>query len=371
MTTASDSDAGTSEASWSHQSQDTHWRTLVLGETRGCKIPRCHGLSARMLIVNVKLLTILEHAERHTQLGFPNGSLQFNPYFTDIQIWLWPLPPPWSSQTELGLKHRSAAWSVLELGRDCHTALQLQASTIHHTSWKIRLVHWGKKEKQQKKPHTPRALQQEWKILASHSSSGAFRAYLAQTLFLTSSTMTILQVLSQSSFPQGSSTVRNCSYTCTLKKKPKNLNMHTLSKQALKEWASSWFSHPVPAIDFVSACCSYLQDINFIAGCFLGAQHFETRTSDTKSWHGINERRALLEASLGSWKVKYTCWQPLSLSRLSSAECFYYYIHNCKYLYSQSCELCILILNAKLCPLRVLKNQYEHLHLKVPTAINM
>lgn len=62
-------------------------------ETWGGQIPPWHGLDARMLIVNVELLIILKHTGRHTQLGFPNGSLQFSPYFPDIQIHLWPLPP--------------------------------------------------------------------------------------------------------------------------------------------------------------------------------------------------------------------------------------------------------------------------------------
>lgn len=78
-------------------------------------------------------------------------------------------------------------------------------------------------------------------------------------------------------FPPGSSTVRNYCYMCTLKKnpKPKNLrNMHRPTKQALKEQDSSWFRHTVPAIYFVSACCSHLQDTDFIAECFLGLEHF-------------------------------------------------------------------------------------------------
>lgn len=97
-----------------HQPQDTCRRTLVLGETPqsfretcGGQIPPCHGLSARMPTVDAKLLTILKHAERHAQLGFPNSTLQFSPYFTHIH--LWTLPAPQSSRTELGLHHRSAA----------------------------------------------------------------------------------------------------------------------------------------------------------------------------------------------------------------------------------------------------------------------
>lgn len=49
-----------------------------------------------------------EHAERCAGLSFPRNSLQVNPYCTDRQIWLWPLPAPESFWTELGLQHRSA-----------------------------------------------------------------------------------------------------------------------------------------------------------------------------------------------------------------------------------------------------------------------
>lgn len=113
----------------------------------------------------------------------------------------------------------SVPWSALEQGRDCHTILQIQTRTIHHTSWWIRLAHWGKKGKATKNPpHTIGSAAR-----TKDSCITFFFLCCIQGVFGTNSLPDLIYhdyppSPVSSSFSQGSSAARNCSYTCIFEK---------------------------------------------------------------------------------------------------------------------------------------------------------
>lgn len=192
-------------------------------ETQGEQLSSCYRLGARMLNCNREAAAYPEHAEKRAQFSFPNDSILIS--LTDKSGCGLSPPHSPSGQSWVCITDPQHEVSCSREGLATPLSSNRPAPFITPAD-RFDLCTWEKREKQQKPHDTLSSLQQESKIIASHSSCAAFRAFLAWALFLTSSTMTILQVLSQSSFPHGSSTVRNSSYTCTLTK----LNMHTLSK---------------------------------------------------------------------------------------------------------------------------------------------
>lgn len=125
-------------------------------ETWVGQITPCHGLGARMLTVNMKLLSILEHAAKtctHASQMVPCSSVLISQTY---RFGCGLSPPPQSSRTELGRHHRSAAQSVLELGRD-YTLLPSRLAPFITPADRLDLCAGEKGKATKTPPHTKRS----------------------------------------------------------------------------------------------------------------------------------------------------------------------------------------------------------------------
>lgn len=208
---------------------DTCWTVLgktpqSFRETWGEKPFSCRGFRARMLIVIMKLLIILSMQKDVHNLAFqiiPCRSILTAQ--TNLAV---ASPRPTVLLGRVGSASQICSVKRPEVGTACHTTPQLQISTIHHTSWQVRLVHLGKKGKATKTPpHTEQSAARikDYCITFLCCIQGFFGlSSLPDLIYHDYPPSSVSELIS--SWDLNS---QNYSYTCTWKK---NLNMHTLSK---------------------------------------------------------------------------------------------------------------------------------------------